>query len=169
MSANLERQARLFKDYLIGEDGFIYSLHFWRGTRTRKIAFTHDNYGYCRVRLSIDGKRKAYQVHKLIAAQWLPKRPSLHHQLRHLDGNKEHNQASNLVWGTAQDNANDREKHGRTAKGSRNGSAKLTEKDVRKIKRLLFFGKPTATIASLFSITRENVNLIRSGKAWRHV
>ncbi len=54
-----------------------------------------------------------------VARKYLPERPSLKHQIRHLDGNKMNNSYLNLAWGTAKDNADDRERHGRTVRGKR--------------------------------------------------
>ena len=91
----------------------------WRGYGPRQLIPKVDPYGYLCVRLTINGKRKHMHIHKLVAHKYLPKRPTPQHQLRHLDGNKNNNSADNLAWGTSKDNADDRERHGRTSRGER--------------------------------------------------
>jgi hypothetical protein len=53
-------------------------------------------------------------------------------QCRHLDGNRSNNRLDNLAWGTPLENGADKARHG-TAKGERNGRAKLTAAKVRRI------------------------------------
>ena len=43
--------------------------------------------------------------------------------LRHLDGNKTNPHADNLAWGTQKENAADRERHGKTSRGSKHSAA----------------------------------------------
>ena len=71
---------------------------------------------------------------------------------------------SHLFLGTAKDNAHDRDSKGRGAKGSRNGNAKLTEDQVRKIRR---GGRSIAELSKAYGVTREMISLIRLGKFWR--
>ena len=105
-------------------DGKILSIMYnWRGYGIRELEQTANSFGYKTVRLTVAGKRKRYFVHKLVASKYLPPRPSLKHQLRHKDGNKFNNNVRNLMWGTAKDNADDREKHGRTSRGSKHSIA----------------------------------------------
>ena len=83
--------------YEIKPDGKIMSiLHNWRGYGIREMTPSPNFFGYMRVYLTINGKTKAYFVHKLIAKKYLPPRPSPKHQLRHLDGNKSNNDYHNL-------------------------------------------------------------------------
>lgn len=102
--------------YEVTRDGRVFSLASnWRGYGKREMRQTPNIHGYLRVRLMLrSGERKAYFVHKLVAAQYLPPRPSPQHEIRHLDGTRTNNHADNLAWGTRADNAADRVKHGRT-------------------------------------------------------
>lgn len=70
-----------------------------------------------------NGKRTRLKVHKLVAWNYLPARPSTSHEIRHLDGNKMNNKATNLIWGTSKENAADRERHGRTSRGESHAQA----------------------------------------------
>ncbi len=110
--------------YKVQKDGRIFSIkHNWRGYGKRELKTFPNKYGYLLVRFSIDGKRKAHLVHRLVADLYLPPRPTPKHEIRHLDGNKENNDVFNLAWGTAKDNADDREKHGMTSRGLKHSKA----------------------------------------------
>jgi hypothetical protein len=71
--------------------------------------------GYMRVRITVDGKRKALFVHKLIAKFFVGPNPG-GMILRHLDDNKPNNDYRNIAWGTRSDNALDRVRNGRVPK-----------------------------------------------------
>jgi len=54
-------------------------------------------------------------------------------------------------------------------KGSRVGTSKLTEDDVRQIKTLITQGLSNLQIASHFNVTDNAVQFIRLGQSWKHV
>lgn len=54
-------------------------------------------------------------------------------------------------------------------RGERNANARLTEADVREIRRLQRQGVSRPAIARRFDVTRECVYSILKGKTWRHV
>jgi len=110
--------------YEITRDGRVFSIiSNWRGMGPRELSQLPDDDGYASVRLTIDGKRKKLAVHRLVAAKYLPPRPSKAHEIRHLDGDRMNPHAENLAWGTRKQNAEDRERHGRTSRGQRHGDA----------------------------------------------
>lgn len=110
-------------DYVITEDGRVFSRTNWRGYGERELSQLPHKDGYLSVRLVIEGRRRRFLVHRLVAASYLPPRPSPVHEIRHLDGNKRNNAAWNLAWGTRKENADDREAHGRTSRGLRHSVA----------------------------------------------
>lgn len=105
-------------------DGRVFSLASnWRGKGKRLMVQHLNSHGYPRVRLTIDGKRKSFMVHSLVAGNFLPRCHANHYEICHIDGSKENNHASNLKWGTRKDNARDRERHGRTSRGPKHSRA----------------------------------------------
>ena len=108
-----------FNGYEVTPDGRVYSSGSnWRGYGTRELTQDLNSHGYPSVRLlNKEGKRKRMAVHRLVASAFLPPRPSCDHEIRHLNGDKTDNRATNLAWGTRQDNAMDRDRHGKTSKG----------------------------------------------------
>ena len=105
--------------YEVTSDGRVFSHANWRGLGRRELSQDLNADGYPSVRLTIAGKRTRLAVHRLVAMAYLPVRPSVKHQIRHLDGNKMNSSVSNLAWGTAKENADDRERHGRTSRGQK--------------------------------------------------
>ena len=71
-----------------------------------------------------------------------------------------------LETGTHADNVRDRVLRDRSAKGSRNGRAKVTESIVRQIRA----GQtPAREWAERLGMTAQQVNNIRKGRSWTHV
>ena len=59
--------------------------------------------GYKRLWLTVDGIRKTYLVHRLVASKYL-KNPKNKPQVNHRDGDKSNNVGHNLEWVTASEN-----------------------------------------------------------------
>ena len=111
--------------YAASRDGRIWSVAAdWRGYGTRELKQDMDRDLYPCVRLTVgNATRKRFKVHRLIAETFHGPRPSPEHEVRHLDGDRANSRADNLSWGTRKDNADDRERHGRTSRGARHGVA----------------------------------------------
>jgi hypothetical protein len=92
-------------------------------------------------------------------------------ECRHLDGNPQNNNRSNLCWGTRRENANDRVKHGKvtTAQRCLRGSTKLDEEKVQTILELRSQGVVAREIAESFGISMGMVYLISRGQCWKYV
>ena len=88
--------------------------------------------------------------------------------LHHCD-NPPCNNPAHLFEGTHKDNARDRNGKGRSAVGERNGKAKLTEDNVREIRRRVSEGEMQWVLAEEFSVARPNISDIISRKLWKHV
>lgn len=74
-----------------------------------------------------------------------------------------------LFAGTPAENVSDCCAKKRGNHGSRNHFHKLTEADVSAIKSMIANGSERKKIAQLFNVTRANIDLIASGKTWKHV
>ena len=106
-------EVEILPGYTVTRNGEVFSIsHNWRGLGKRKIKNEINKDGYIFVRLTIEGKRKKYRVHKLVCESFNGKQPSPEYEVCHIDGNKTNNTSSNLYWGTRSDNAKDRVRHG---------------------------------------------------------
>lgn len=159
-----------FPGYLVSRDGRVYSVSSnWRGYGPRELVQSPNSHGYMRVRVGSNGTRAVLMVHKLVAELFLPLPESPDLQIRHLDGKKYNNSAQNLKWGTAKENADDRERHGNTCRGSVNGFSRLNEIEVGEIKRMLSQGIPQRVIAHRFDVSQRTICRINKGVLWKHV
>jgi hypothetical protein len=76
-----------------------------------------------------------------------------------------------LYLGTDADNNADREAKGRgkQPKGEANGNSKLTEADVREIRRRLAAGEFQHVLALEYGVGLNAINCIKTGKTWKHL
>ena len=88
--------------------------------------------------LGTRGEYRHIGVHTLIAEAFHGPRPTPEHQVAHFDGNPSNNCAWNLRWATAAENAQDRDRHGKTfhPRGILHPNAKLTDEMVRTMRRM---------------------------------
>jgi hypothetical protein len=71
-----------------------------------------------------------------------------------------------LRWATQSENLADRLVHGTDNRGSRHGLAKLVERDVRDIRRLLASNASQDFIASSFGVSQTTICRIKHGICW---
>ena len=113
------------------------------------------------------GKRKTSKIHKLVAQEFLPPRPDSAQVIRHLDGHKENNYATNLAYGTYVDNENDKIRHGTW--GIRYGGAKLTPAQVLEIRDKAANGVKQSELAKEYNVTRPTITRIANNTIWQNV
>jgi len=138
--------------------------------RVRKTTTT--SYGYPQLTLGKDeaGRVQVFLVHRLVLTAFRGPAPGM--VCRHLDGDPLNNRLANLVWGTYKENMADKKRHGTTYSpaGETNPGAKLTEKQVLRIRKLHSTGEYTQkAIAVAYGITTASVHLIVRRKNWKHL
>lgn len=110
--------------YCAGSDGVVYSRA--RGEWRPLKSHTNTN-GYHCVTVMIDGRKTTRAVHSLVCAAFYGPAPFEGAQVRHLDGNPQHNTPENLCWGSQAENWQDRRAHGNGVEGEKHHAAKLTD------------------------------------------
>lgn len=112
---------------------------------------------------------RQYYVHRLVAETFITKENKDQHYVIHIDYNKQNNLIYNLKWATERELVVHNNKNPEVLRRRTTGY-KLTEADVRVIKRLLSSQKTRLSmIAKRFGITHTQLNRIRSGENWGHV
>lgn len=107
-------------------------------------------------------------VHRAVLMAFVGPAPSSEHEGRHLNGDPTCNGLWNLAWGTAQQNADDKQRHGTQVRGERAATAKLTEADVREIRRL--HGTMTLrTLGARFGVSHTAIRRAATGAKWAHL
>lgn len=158
--------------YAVGSDGSVWTCRrrgaagFRKEWKKRRLPLWKNN-RYLTVSL-YDGRGKSVlrKVHHLVLEVFVGPRPSLAHEGRHLDDNQLNNEASNLLWGTPEQNADDAVRNGSRSllkRGIHHPSAKLTDEQVERIRELRA-ALPATKIARRFRISEQYVYKLLSGK-----
>jgi hypothetical protein len=166
------REVPGYPGYFASADGRIWSNKrpgYGKSTGPLKplVGFVNKG-GYHLVLLRRENRPRKISVHLLMLETFVGPRPE-GKVGRHLDDDKSNNAIDNLAWGTPVENYADRDANNKTARGSRQGLAKLSERDVTLIKRLLSCGVPCRTIARAFDCAENSIGDIKCGRTWRHV
>ena len=77
--------------------------------------------------------------------------------------------ASHLFLGTNKDNTDDMIQKGRSAKGHKNGHAKLCDQDILRIRELCASGMTQTSVAALYGVRQGAISRIINGERWSHV
>lgn len=127
------------------------------------------NRGYLALNLWRDGKARMTRVNILVCETFNGARPEGKPLALHCDGDKSNNRAANLRWGDDADNAADREAHGRTTKGERQHSARLTAKTVSAIRKRVAAGESMASLAREIGVNKSSVQAVVHRRSWKHI
>lgn len=122
-------------------------------------------YGYPILNLSLNGKMTTFRVHTLVALAFLGPRPP-GAEVRHLDGNPRNSHLSNLAYGSSQENANDKTRHGTIARGEKLNRAGLKEADIIAIRADTRLQKD---IAEEYGVRDSTISNIKNRVHWKHV
>lgn len=167
-----------FSNYAISQDGRVWSKphirkhppynvdRLYKGKWLR--GYKHKS-GYPHILLSRNGRRFLLKLSRLILKTFVGPCP-VGMECRHLDGNKQNNQLSNLCWGTHQKNIDDRTNMGTTARGERQGLSKLKKQDVQNIRMLYQTNRfRYKDLASKFNVSISTIWQIIKGVTWTHL
>jgi hypothetical protein len=138
--------------------------------KTKQVLKPAPNHrGYPQVSLMINGLKKSFRVHRLVAATYLPNPLNLT-QVNHKDGVKTNNNLQNLEWVTSSENMKHSFSIGiHDQRGVKNNSAKLTEAQVKEIKTLLQKKVKHRILAEQFGVCRVIITQINTGAKWSHI
>lgn len=154
--------------YEISSHGRLRNVQEGSGNVTGRILSVGLNLGgYAQYTLGKYGGR--HTAHLLVMQAFVGPRPD-GAQINHKNGIKTDNRLENLEYCTTSENCLHLTKVLGKRRGESHGNAKLTEDDIREIRRLYSSGEHTQReIAARFNITRPNVGYIVRRIAWPHV
>jgi hypothetical protein len=92
------KQIKGFENYLINQNGEVYSLFSKKQIKSQK-----DKAGYLAISLSNKKERKRLFIHRLLAIAYI-NNPENKPCVNHLDGDKSNNNLCNLQWCTHEEN-----------------------------------------------------------------
>lgn len=114
-------RVEIYPGYFVTPDGKIFN------SKGHELSQYRDKKGYCKVKLSIDGRKIGKWVHRLVATAFVPN-PNENQQVNHKDENPSNNCADNLEWCTAKYNAN---YGGHNARVSASNKGRVISKECR--------------------------------------
>lgn len=124
------------------------------------------NSGYVQMHFHRDGHQTSKLLHAVVLEAFVGPRPEQAEGM-HLDHDRRNNHLSNLAWGTRRENEDQKKAAGRVPKGEISPTSKLTERDVREIRKSI--GIPQQELADRYGCTFSNISAIQLRKSWRHV
>jgi hypothetical protein len=166
-------------NYRVGDDGSIWAC--WKrvkrgpgnGNGTRLVPTPHwrqlhpkpEPSGYLR----ITAESRPHAVHSLVLLAFVgPCPPDL--ECRHLNGQRDENRLSNLVWGTSKENKADSIRHGTSfvTTEEKCGTHKLLRTDVLEIREYFAMGASAADLARGYDVVFQTIYKIAHGRRWTH-
>ncbi len=117
--------------------------------------------GYPSITLVIDGKKKNFLIHRLVAEQFVSDNGVIPkgYVVCHIDDIKTNNVYSNLKIGTYSENGKDAVKNKRLKSGEDHPGSKLSNADVDTIRHLvLSLGKTHQEVADIFGVARTTIS-----------
>lgn len=124
--------------------------------------------GYVRAGLACGGQTRTHLVHRLVATAFHGPQPD-GMEVCHNNGKRDDNRASNLRWDTRSGNHADMARHGTAPRGERQHASKLTEDQVRRIRREYAAGTPRSRLAQEHGVKWGTIQAITARRNWRHV
>ena len=126
-----------------------------------KILKPTNTTGYSQLSLCINGKRKVFTVHRIVAQTFIPNKKNKP-EVNHINGIKADNRVENLEWCTHKENFIHAKKNNLVARGERVKGNKIKNKDVIKIRKLLEEKILTQyEIAYFFNVTQSSISRIK--------
>ncbi len=175
----MKEQWKAIKDfemyYLISNTGRVISLEReittstgW--TKTKKMAEMKaiaGKDGYMRINLSVEGNKKSYTIHRLVANAFIENPDGLP-QVNHIDCDKSNNNEENLEWTDASGNQKHAFENGlNTQVGDKNSRAKVSNEFVLNIKMLHKNGTKRKKLMEDYSIPQKSLDRYLYG--WKHL
>lgn len=159
------REVSGYPDYIVSSEGQVGSR---KHGKFKILKHGFNAKGYRQVALCNERGPKSIRIHVLVARAFLPPKPTLKHEINHMDGDIENNRDTNLEWMTSSQN----KQHsynvlGRKApRGEESGRAKVTEEKVREIRRRCAAGETMTAVAASCGIGRTQVGRIVRNESW---
>ncbi len=153
--------------YEVSDLGRVRRIAGGMGATPGRILSSHpDENGYPRVQLWRNDKPTLLRVHRLVMAAF-DVEPEPGQEVRHIDGIPGNVKWSNLCWGTRADNEADKVLHGRSNRGERCGTSKLTTASVLAMRRLGDAGQTFASLGRQFGVSISAAADIVKRRRWR--
>lgn len=140
--------------------------HFRTTEKKFLKVYLNNRTGYKFVQLYKDKKSKNFNIHRLVAINFLNNHDNLD-QVNHIDGNKHNNTVENLEWCSNEYNHEHATKTGLKASKEKISTSKLTEEKVFYIREFIKICVTHEKLAEIFNVSRSTISLISNNKTWK--
>lgn len=159
-----------FPNYEVSDDGRMRSAVLSKRAKPGRLLSVHSySNGYLFSPVMRNGKQHTHMLHRAVAEAFLGPPPTPKHVVCHNDGSRNNNRVTNLRWGTASENQNDRDKHGTGQRGDLNHRRKFSTEDVLRIREASLFGARVADLSNAYGMSQANICRILKREMWAHV
>lgn len=137
-------------------DGFPgYAINSYGQVRGRRFMLTPSiRNGYRRAQMhQLDGRYVKRPLHLLVLTAFVGPKPTPLHEGAHIDGDRNNNHVSNLVWKTRRENEADKRAHGTATSGS--VKVRITPRQLAHARKMLAAGASLTAIAKRYGIHRR--------------
>lgn len=114
--------------------------------------------------VAVDGRSAG--THRVVCERAHGPAPLPNMQAAHSCGNRPCVNPRHIRWTTRAENEADKLVHGRSNRGERYGAHKLTETDVREIRRLVAAGHKHRVLAAQFGVSQPTISNVTTGVSW---
>ena len=135
----------------------------------RVIGGKSGEHGYQQVVVRTDGKLRRIAAHRVIWEHVHGPIADRDLVINHINGDRLDNRIQNLELVSQKENVLHASRRGALPKGERVWAAKLTEADVREIRRASAMGETAVALGKRFGINQSTATRIIQGKMWAHV
>ena len=149
--------------YEVSDQGRVKRVGKAAGARVGRVLRPGVSAGRCLfVVLHRNGVRNQVLVQHLVAAAFIGPRPEGFH-VHHKNGRSKDNRATNLAYTESWEHCSHHKR------GENSPSARLTETDVRRIRRQAAEGCPQSALAKETGMVQSNISRIVTRDTWKHV
>jgi len=132
--------------------------------------FQDNGKGYKQLYISLNSKRSVFYVHRLVA-DYFKDNPFSLPEVNHLDGDKSNNHVDNIEWVTRKGNKEHAVKNGLIPCGEDCSFSKLTEDQVRAIRRLYRMNPKfnKLKLSKKLNVSDATIHKIIKNQRWKHI
>ena len=155
-------------------DSNYYVTECGRVTATKATAYLKHQIGwggYYQVTLYLNKKAVRFYIHRIIAELYV-ENPNNYPCVNHIDGDKLNNSIENLEWCTMSQNTRHAISTGlfQAARGEKQHTSKLTEKQVLRIRKLYQDRKMTQKeLGKKYKVNPSTISDIITRVSWKHI
>lgn len=155
-------------EYIVSDDGKIFSTkNIGRGKYHKEISQRENKDGYMVVTVGENSNRTSARVHRIIAEAFI-ENPFNLPEVDHIDRDRKNNSVNNLRWISSFENKSQIpfEVRSKVRKHEKNGRAKLTMEEAKKIREMHKCGKSINGIAKDYGMGYTTISHIIHNKTW---